>query len=418
MCILFLLVGDDTSPTLICNNRDEYFNRRTRRGELSSSGSHYAPLDIEGGGTWISIDGVNGPPNKFKYSIVLNFHHWRERYPFTRNAPMNGKNAYANLSKLKSRGLLIKNFFEDDNIRAEDYGDRVYADRLIYRPFNLIISDHSGTFYVSSSVHQKHPEKLPPGRLYGISNGYLYDAWEKTSLGKRLIEACLTEKSHFAHDCPVVTQQPGAHTLAAADDRPLKPHLLTSTDVQPLLCKLARILEDHTSLADPTFGKQSDPAMQLSSIFVRPTLIIRPPYLKYAYTLKHFLLELLRTVVVVGNYVLQFMTGQLPDPESRYGLFSDLIHGVLLFIPRSMVLGIFIIPTYERGHFTHEEEVFGTRTTTVAGYFPTLPQQKGTAPKRGVLSIDKAGGSRYYIMERDLDTVSLQRSDHKFTNIC
>lgn len=417
MCILFLLVGDVESPTLICNNRDEYYNRRTKRGELSANGSHYSPLDIEGGGTWISVDGVNQSADKFRYAIVLNFHHWRERYPFTRSAPLDRKNGYHDLTKLKSRGLLIKTFMNDYTLCAEEYASRIYTDRYIYRPFNLIVSDHTGTYYVSSSVDQRCPEKLEPGRLYAISNGYLRDAWEKTTIGKKMVESCLTERSYFAYDCPVVTQQPGGVAEAMNDDGPLKPHLLTITDVQPLLHKIVKVLENDSDLADPTFGSQSVPAMQLSSIFVKPTLIIRKPILRYAYTTKHILLEMLRTLAAVGTYMMQFLTGQLPQYESRDGFLSDLLHWALLFIPRAMVLGIFILPTYANGKFTHEEDVFGTRTTTVAAYFPSLPV-KSTGPTASTNDESTPTvGSRYYIVERDLDPVALKRSNHEFTNI-
>lgn len=423
MCILFLLVGDEKSPTLICNNRDEYYNRRTRRGELSVHGSHYAPLDLEGGGTWISMHGMNDSADKFRYAIVLNFHHWRERYPFARNAPIrtNGNNAYSNMSKLKSRGLLIKSFCDDSNLQAEEYGNQIYANRLLYRPFNLIISDQSGTYYVCSSVQQRSPERLQPGRIYSISNGYLYDVWKKTSIGKGLFETCLTERSLFAHDCPVVTQQPDQYSTAQCDDGPLKPHLLTNKDIQPLLHKLTKIMEHDAILADPTFGNQSVPAMQLGSIYVKPTLIIRKPALKCAYTLKHMILQIIHMVLAVGKFLGQYLTGQLPEhtSSSPAGFLSDLLHQMLLFIPRAMVLGIFLLPTYDQGSFTHEEDVFGTRTITVAGYFPISLGNSATKSKTNKPSpkASSTGGHKFYIVERDLDSSSLQWSDRDFTDV-
>jgi hypothetical protein len=37
MCILFLYVGTENNPTIIANNRDEYFSRATNRGVFSTN---------------------------------------------------------------------------------------------------------------------------------------------------------------------------------------------------------------------------------------------------------------------------------------------------------------------------------------------------------------------------------------------
>ena len=50
MCILFIIVGDATHPTIIGNNRDEYLKRPTERGQYFKSMDQYHPVDIEGGG--------------------------------------------------------------------------------------------------------------------------------------------------------------------------------------------------------------------------------------------------------------------------------------------------------------------------------------------------------------------------------
>lgn len=126
MCILFLLIGDDSSPTVICNNRDEYLARATSRGSLFDNGNIYSPVDQIGGGSWLSFSGLN--ENKLKFAVVLNFHYWRQPnvMPLT------------NEEFLKSRGLLIKNFM-DSTVCSLDYAQSVFDSRTEYRPFNLIV---------------------------------------------------------------------------------------------------------------------------------------------------------------------------------------------------------------------------------------------------------------------------------------
>ncbi len=56
MCILLIIVGDATHPTIIGNNRDEYFDRPTKRGQYFESVDQYYPVDIEGSGSWLGFD--------------------------------------------------------------------------------------------------------------------------------------------------------------------------------------------------------------------------------------------------------------------------------------------------------------------------------------------------------------------------
>jgi uncharacterized protein with NRDE domain len=149
MCILFLLVGDESRPTLICNNRDEYFNRPTTRGTLNFTNFSYTPKDLEGGGTWLSVTGLRGG-SEFRFAVVLNLHDWREREVNTIRPVRCAKRFITRAGGL-SRGLLTKNFTENADIRAIDYAKTIFKNRDKYHPFNLVVSDSSGTFYVSSA---------------------------------------------------------------------------------------------------------------------------------------------------------------------------------------------------------------------------------------------------------------------------
>lgn len=126
MCILFLIIGDDRSPTVICNNRDEYLARSTVRGCLIENGNTYCPVDQVGGGSWLSFSGLK--ENRLKFAVVLNYHYWRQAnvLPIT------------NEEELKSRGLLIKNFMEG-TLDSLSYAKIVHETRAEYRPFNLVV---------------------------------------------------------------------------------------------------------------------------------------------------------------------------------------------------------------------------------------------------------------------------------------
>ena len=70
MCIIFIIVGDNTHPTIIGNNRDEYFIRPTKRGQYFDSADQYYLVDIEDGGSWLAFDKLS--TNQLRFAIVLN----------------------------------------------------------------------------------------------------------------------------------------------------------------------------------------------------------------------------------------------------------------------------------------------------------------------------------------------------------
>jgi uncharacterized protein with NRDE domain len=197
MCILFLYIGDENNPTIICNNRDEYYARATSRGALVTNYNEgkdeenfpyscsYAPKDLVGGGTWLQFDKIAHPNKPLRYAIVLNFHHWREYNAFS--IVLNALNP--NMAKLRSRGKLVSEFMNHLNITAKDYAEEIFRTRSSYRPFNLIVSDASDqTYYISSSIKQTEVRRLLPGQIYGVTNGYIDDTWEKITCGKEMVQ--------------------------------------------------------------------------------------------------------------------------------------------------------------------------------------------------------------------------------------
>lgn len=410
MCILFLLVGDKDRPTLICSNRDEYYGRKTVRGDFDSEGFQYSPLDVEGGGTWLSAAGLDQGPNEFRYAVVLNFHHWREQYPF-RGSGEKKTTTHAS-PNLKSRGLLIKNFMEDLTCSAMTYANIIYKDRALYRPFNLVVSDRTGTFYVSSSRQQMgKPELLKSGRLYSVSNGYLHDTWQKTYTGRLLVgKALIKDYNLFAHaDSSAVGRMPSkedAQEFSLVGE--------PSLDIKFVMLKLMQVMKNDSPLPDATFGSLSAPAMQLSSIFVKPTIILRQPFQQRA----NILLYLARAIIDSVKDLLQYIISSLilshvepPEVVKHFG--SDWFDRMILFLHTAAVLGVFLLPTKDQtsGPFAHND-LFGTRTITLIYHMPRAQPTQGSRS-----AVRKQPQSDFCIMEKDLNPVSMVWSTNEFSNI-
>ncbi|KAJ1384326.1 NRDE protein-domain-containing protein, partial [Ochromonadaceae sp. CCMP2298] len=272
MCILFLLVGDGHQrPTVICSNRDEFFDRPTHRGSVqyTNGADTYSPVDVEGGGTWLAFDGLGA--NALRYAVVLNFHHWREHN--LADEPQRRywtKNNCSPLS-LRSRGLLPKDFISKAVLSAQAYAREIFEERLLYRPFNLVLGDASGTYYVSSSSQQQAPLRLLPGRLYAISNGYITDAWQRTTVGRGLVAAVLQrapQKGEEEYDGD--EQETGGEVDAFSTRVALS--LDEGADLVPLLLD---VLADITPLPDPVFHRSNQAAERMSAVCVSPVIIVR-----------------------------------------------------------------------------------------------------------------------------------------------
>lgn len=130
MCILFIIIGSYDFPTVIGNNRDEYFDRQTMRGQFHPSSNAYYPLDCVGGGSWLRFENLSS--GLCRFAIVLNLDVGMET--ISRHSD----------NELLSRGLLVKNYFDQSELSARQYIDIVFATTMNYRPFNLIVGDCEG----------------------------------------------------------------------------------------------------------------------------------------------------------------------------------------------------------------------------------------------------------------------------------
>jgi len=260
MCILFFTYGHEKYPLIMCNNRDEYFHRPTKRGTLytasqlnheqsnSADGERniYFPMDLESKGSWIGVNGGNG-----KFVCVLNFHEWRtdeakvlkvlKACGFARQAqviPTPTSNVIATATATapvqstpavyRSRGDLVRNYLLNDLTPEAQVAQLVGSDGCLeaYRGFNLIVGDSSNCFYLcnysnnsNSSTRSHTLQRLDVGVVYGISNGLMESGlgsaeWMKVRTGRARMEELLD-----AHD-------PSEHSVEALADDLLRRLLL------------------------------------------------------------------------------------------------------------------------------------------------------------------------------------------------
>eukprot|EP01031_Cornospumella_fuschlensis_P040289 gene40289-49089_t len=217
------------------------------------------PQDLEQGGTWLVFDQLSSSDNCPKFAIVLNYHDWRDDIHALER----------NLSLSMTRGSLVTDFVNGD-LTAAEYATSIYARRDQYRPFNLVLSDESGTFYVSCSrVQSQGPEKLVSGKMYGVSNGFMWDAWEKVTCGIECLSKALSDINF--DDVKHEMRQSG-ETLEKHDVVLAGAH---TTHLPSLLTALLACMKDCTPLSDPSFLRTSDALSRLASIYVLPTLILK-----------------------------------------------------------------------------------------------------------------------------------------------
>jgi uncharacterized protein with NRDE domain len=291
MCIFFFVVGDDNYPTLLCNNRDEYFLKKTARGcfvrgdgildmedVLKYSDARYFPLDLEGKGSWMSFTHVNSETNHLRFAVVLNLDN---------NSIIPNKSEQG---ALKSRGRLVKDFITS-NITAEEFAFSVFNERGDYRPFNLLLSDgFGGAYYVTSSSKQATPMKLSTGTLYGITNGYLEDPWEKTEAGIAQFQELFRQESFeeiYKEDIESklemripVEHEVQFHPLGTFTTSEVKQQVTVTSHsrLNTFMLQTLKIMLDDTPREDADFGWNHLPLVHLSSIYARPTIALKVTY--------------------------------------------------------------------------------------------------------------------------------------------
>ena len=153
MCLMLLaLDAVPGRPWLLLGNRDEFHARPTAPAqEWSDVPGVFGGRDLRAGGSWLAAS-RNG-----RYAAVTNV-----RRPGVSPAP-------------RSRGALVGEFAAGAATPAA-FAATVGRERALYGPFNLVIGDMGGAYFVSSI--DGAARRLDDG-VHAFSNGSLEDEWPK-----------------------------------------------------------------------------------------------------------------------------------------------------------------------------------------------------------------------------------------------
>ncbi|WP_157796491.1 NRDE family protein [Bacillus sp. FJAT-45037] len=170
MCLLVLTIDmHDEYPLIVAANRDEFYQRPTKRAHFWSDGSEvFAGRDEERGGTWLGVT------NKGRFAAVTNV---RE--------PINETET----KEYISRGDLVKVFLQS-NHSAKDYMETIAKNKDDYQGFNLIVKEGKEIYYYSNRIDA--PKKLHKG-TYVLSNATLNVEWPKTNTLKENVSVLLKQ---------------------------------------------------------------------------------------------------------------------------------------------------------------------------------------------------------------------------------
>lgn len=176
MCLLLLAIDSHPKHRIVlAANRDEIQTRPTAPADRwSNCPNVIGGRDLEAGGTWMGV--TEDSKRWAALTNVFDFERLREDAP--------------------SRGRLPKDFLCGD-APAEEYIRRVHEKRDPYNGFNLVASDGSEIWYVST--HTDEPRRLGPG-IYGISNAVLDTPWPKVTRGKMLLKRRLEQERIVGRD--------------------------------------------------------------------------------------------------------------------------------------------------------------------------------------------------------------------------
>lgn len=169
MCLALLAIGQHPQyPVIILSNRDEFYNRATAPAHFWPENQDiYSGKDLAAGGTWLGVNKTG------HFSLLTNY-----RNPELHKA--------TNLS----RGLLVKNFLEDQHLSPEQYIQQIAKYSNNYNPFNLIVGTMRDIFCYSNVSNKTIP--LTKG-IHGISNHLLDTPWYKVIKAKNLLNNILNE---------------------------------------------------------------------------------------------------------------------------------------------------------------------------------------------------------------------------------
>lgn len=163
MCLAFLAWQSHPDyKVILASNRDEFLWRKALPLDVwPTTPPIAAGQDVAGGGTWVGADDAG------RFALVTN----------VRNGlPRQKKSEQPH----RSRGLLITDYLQSART-ASDWAQDVIAEKARYKPFNLIVGDRNGCFYLTTTPTLQASE-IPKG-VHGLSNGKLNEPWPKVADG-------------------------------------------------------------------------------------------------------------------------------------------------------------------------------------------------------------------------------------------
>ena len=163
-------------PVIAAANRDEFYDRPALpAAPWPENPNVIAGRDLEHGGSWMGItrEGPNGP----KFAALTNI-----------RAPGEGR------ANAPSRGELVADFLKG-SLTAAEYLDVIAARGDVYNGFNLVLGDASDLYWYSNRAgnDERNGKPLEAGRIYGISNGLLDEAWPKVTRTKAQFASLLCQ---------------------------------------------------------------------------------------------------------------------------------------------------------------------------------------------------------------------------------
>tara|TARA_R110001583_G_scaffold2344_3_gene17159 strand:- start:3912 stop:4676 length:765 start_codon:yes stop_codon:yes gene_type:complete len=171
MClILFAYNTDPGYQLIVAANRDEFYQRPTRRLDFWPEAPQLlAGQDLEQGGTWL------GSTRTGRFAAITNV-----RQGFSQTS-----------RQFQSRGRLPLDYLLGDQAPM-DYLVALQPQAHLYAGYNLLLGDRQG-LYFSSNRNQQAPQRLAPG-VYGLSNAALNTAWPKVREGAQALQQLILDQ--------------------------------------------------------------------------------------------------------------------------------------------------------------------------------------------------------------------------------
>ena len=241
MCLILFAYRQRAEQTLlVAANRDEYHSRAAQPARFwPELPQILAGRDLQGGGTWLGIS-RNG-----RFAAVTNF-----REPEVTTGE-------------RSRGELCIEFLSGSQSCAA-YTAQLSRNAERYGGFNLLLWDGDQLRYYSNQPNQCSNQSqvervLEPG-LYGMSNGYLDEAWPKVVSGKQALQQALASPTVIEQSLEILADRSQPHDQQLPDtgvgpdlERLLAPRFILSETYGTRVSTVLTLNADH----DVRFVEQS-----------------------------------------------------------------------------------------------------------------------------------------------------------------